>query len=138
MTAESFERWVTEMLIPRLPSASVIITDNCTIHSKDEVNFPKSTSWKRVLVEWLQSQGVAVDPGWLRAEVWRQCKARRPEPSYRIDRIFREHGHTVIRTPPYYPIELVWADVKRWLASNNTFKISDLRDLTDGSALAQA
>ncbi len=93
-----------------------------------------------MLVEWLQSQGVEVDPRWLRAEVWRLCKARRPEPSYRIDRIFRENGHTVICTPPYHPefqpIELVWANVKRHIAANQTFKIKDLGDLTE-RALAQ-
>ena len=90
--------------------------------------------------------------------MWNQCKARRPLPLYEIDQILWEWGHTVIRTPPYHPeyqsIELVWADVKRWLGpagrgraaggsgSNNrlanTFKISDLRagDLTV-RALAQ-
>ena len=81
-------------------------------------------------MEWLQSKRVEVDPGWLRPELWRQCKARQPQPAYLMDRLLREAGYTVIRIPPYHPkyqpIELVWADVKRHNQARNPFKISVL------------
>jgi transposase len=43
-------------------------------------------------------------------------------------------GHTALRLPPYHPdlnpTELIWADVKQWVASKNTtFKIKDVEQL---------
>jgi transposase len=46
----------------------------------------------------------------------------------------KKEGHTVIRLPPYHcelnPIELVWSQVKGYVARNNTtFKMEDVRRL---------
>lgn len=50
-------------------------------------------------------------------------KNHKPEPVYYIDELLGEHGHTVIRLPPYHcdlnPIELVWAMVKKRIAEEN-------------------
>ena len=82
------------------------------------------------MVQWLQAAGVEVDPKWLKPECWQQCKNRKPQPRYRVDRMLREAGHSVLRTPPYHPeyqpIELVWKDIKMHVARNNTFKIGDI------------
>jgi hypothetical protein len=44
--------------------------------------------------------------------------------SYKIDRIFAEHNHSILRLPLYHPElnpnELIWATVKNWVAQNNT------------------
>jgi len=42
---------------------------------------------------------------------------------YVIDEILKSYGHTVLRLPPYHcdfnPIELIWADIKKFIAKNN-------------------
>lgn len=48
--------------------------------------------------------------------------------------ILESFGHTALRLPPYHPdlnpIETIWAQVKKWVASrNNTFKIDDVQKL---------
>lgn len=47
-----------------------------------------------------------------------------------------EHGHSVLRLPPYHPdlnpIELIWSDLKNWVSSRNvTFKIEDVQKLCE-------
>ncbi|KAJ8315588.1 hypothetical protein KUTeg_007738 [Tegillarca granosa] len=53
-----------------------------------------------------------------------------------IDYTLREHGHKILRLPPYHadlnPIELIWADLKSYVASQNLkFKLSDLQQLAE-------
>jgi hypothetical protein len=48
---------------------------------------------------------------------------------------FDLHGHEVIRTPVRHyelnPIELIWAQVKGFVAKNNTtFRLKDVKELT--------
>ncbi|CAH4034426.1 unnamed protein product [Pieris brassicae] len=54
--------------------------------------------------------------------------------SYVIDEMAKAAGVEVLRLPPYHcelnPIELVWADVKGYVARNNTtFKMVDVKKL---------
>ena len=65
-------------------------------------------------------------------------KQYRSDPRYRIDQLFREAGHTVLRLPPYHcnlnPIELIWSQLKRYVAANNvTFKLPDFQQLAEGA-----
>ena len=54
---------------------------------------------------------------------------------YKTDKIANLHGHAVIRTPVRHcelnPIELIWVQVKGFVAKNNTtFRIKDVKELT--------
>ncbi|CAK9796228.1 hypothetical protein ANTQUA_LOCUS677 [Anthophora quadrimaculata] len=47
--------------------------------------------------------------------------------AYKVDQMAQQHGHTVLRLPPYIihmyelnPIELIWAEVKRNIKIRNT------------------
>ncbi|PSN50639.1 hypothetical protein C0J52_15152 [Blattella germanica] len=56
--------------------------------------------------------------------------------TYEIETIAAANGHTVIRLPPYHchfnPIELIWAQVKGYVAANNkTFRIADVERLVE-------
>ena len=55
-----------------------------------------------------------------------------PSPRYEIDEIAEQHGHEVIRTPPYHPelqpIETCWAVVKNHIARNCEFTIKKLEE----------
>ncbi|CAK1600061.1 unnamed protein product [Parnassius mnemosyne] len=53
---------------------------------------------------------------------------------YAVDEMAAERGVTVLRLPPYQcelnPIELIWAQVKEYVARNNkTFKMKDIKKL---------
>jgi len=46
-----------------------------------------------------------------------------PAPTYALDELAAEHGHEILRTPPYHPelqpIETCWAVVKNQIARKN-------------------
>lgn len=53
---------------------------------------------------------------------------------YVVDEMAKAQGKTVLRLPPYHcelnPIELIWAQVKNWVArKNTTFKLPDVKNL---------
>jgi transposase len=53
-----------------------------------------------------------------------------------IDHILSSYGYTVLRLPPYHPdlnpIEMIWSQVKQWLARINiTFKTEDVKLLCE-------
>ncbi|KAF2895848.1 hypothetical protein ILUMI_10327 [Ignelater luminosus] len=55
---------------------------------------------------------------------------------YKIDYLFSQHGHTILRLPPYHldlnPIEMIWASVKNYVAANNvTLKHADAKRLAE-------
>ena len=55
--------------------------------------------------------------------------------SFHIDKYLKSKGHVCLRLPPYHPqlnpIELVWAEIKRLLAlQNTTFKLNNIEKLT--------
>lgn len=54
-----------------------------------------------------------------------------------VDKIALDHGHRVVRLPPYHcqynPIELIWVQVKGYVSKRNTFRIADLKPLTEES-----
>lgn len=58
--------------------------------------------------------------------------------NYVIDNIIKNAGHIPLRTPPYMcelnPIELAWAQVKKFIRDRNTsgdFSFSKLREIAD-------
>lgn len=73
----------------------------------------------------------------LKSELYEIIKKHKPrEKKYEIDRMAREHGHTVVRLPPYHcdlnPIELIWANVKNYVARHNTtWKMKDVAALCE-------
>ena len=68
-------------------------------------------------------------------------KAHKPQPIYKIDSIIREHGHEILHLPPYHcelnPIELIWSQIKGYVArQNNAFKLKPVVKLVE-NAIAQ-
>jgi hypothetical protein len=57
-------------------------------------------------------------------ELYEKIKIHKPNRQvYVIDKLLSEHGHSVLRLPPYHPelnpIELMWALVKNYVAAHN-------------------
>lgn len=124
MNGEKFTEWFTSMLCS-LPEPSIIIMDNAPYHSMQIDKPPAQSQKKADIVAWLRKNGVDANMNMLKAELVRLLKENKPTKiRYVIDEIALEHGHRVIRLPPYHceynAIELVWAQIKGYAARHNT------------------
>jgi transposase len=96
---------------------------------------PNSNTRKQVMIDWLVERNITHDTTHTKPELYgiiKQHKTRNPR--YKLDTLLHEHGHNVLRLPPYHPefnpIEKIWAIVKNWVAARNTtFKMADVEDL---------
>jgi transposase len=104
MNWENFSKWFLFQLIPNIEPGSMIILDNARYHNVlVEDSAPNSGNKKEQLRSWLSHN----------------------------DKLAKEHGISILRTPPYHPelqpIETCWAVVKNYMADNCDFSMSGLR-----------
>lgn len=136
MNFVNFKKWLEEKLIPNLAANSVVVIDNASYHNKLDERCPTQATRKDDVKDWLRNHGLPFRDDMLKAELLNICKRNKPDqPKYTIDTILRQHGHDVVRLPPYHPdlnpIELIWSRLKRDVAEKNfTFKIRDIEQLT--------
>ncbi|CAK1602201.1 unnamed protein product [Parnassius mnemosyne] len=76
------------------------------------------------MIDWLKYRNIDHSGSMLKPQLYQlilQNKARFVE--YKIDHLLQEHGHSVLRLPPYHPdfnpIENIWAMVKGYVAKKN-------------------
>lgn len=126
MNSENFCTWITKQLIPNLPSESVVVVDNASYHNWLQDPPPSSKNRKAEIKKWLEDR-VELNPdvNWTKRLLLQKLREIRPDHlQYGIDAIFKAHGHTVLRLPPYHPdlnpIEVVWGVTKRAIAAENT------------------
>ncbi|XP_075740803.1 uncharacterized protein LOC142787056 [Rhipicephalus microplus] len=104
-----FEEWFTDKLLPNIPPNSVIVMDIAPYHSVAFEKAPTKSTRKADIQLWLTKKVFRCQ---------RTCIV------YRIDTLAATHGHEVLRVPPYHcefdPIELVWSQVKGYIAARNT------------------
>lgn len=135
MNHKMYMKWLTDKLIPNLPEKSVLVIDNAPYHNVQLDKSPTSNSKKSEMEAWLLSKNIPFHEKMLKVELYELIKRHKPAyKKYVIDDTLQKHGHSVLRLPPYHPelnaIELIWADVKNWVAANNvTFKIADVKQL---------
>lgn len=142
MNYTNYEKWLKEKLIPNLPPRSVLIIDNAPYHNVQNEKPPHSRSRRDQMISWLQkhlpeNELKKINFSVLRnPEIYQIILPLKPAPSFKIDTLLAQNNHTVLRLPPYHPelnpIELIWATLKKWVASHNvTFKMDDVIELTD-------
>lgn len=135
MNFANYKKWLIEKLIPNLPPRSVLVIDNASYHNVQVYKVPTSNSTKLEMIAWLKKCDISFPEHMLKVELYELIKNRRDEfKRFCIDDLLEEKGHSVLRLPPYHPelnpIELVWADVKNWVARNNvSLKMSDVISL---------
>jgi transposase len=136
MNSQNFEKWLIEKLIPGLPKNSVLVLDNAPYHNYQTEKLPTSHSKKSDLMQWLSDKNIPFTSNMFKPELYKLVQMNKPlHKTYKIDSILQNHGHTVIRLPPYHPdlnpIELIWAQLKQSVAKNNTtFRNTDIINLT--------
>ena len=135
MNGKHFEEWIETKVLPNLPKGSVIVMDNASYHSVRSEKAPTSNSKKEDMKNWLLQNNVSVPEKINKKDLYELVKIHKPRlPKYRIDEMAREHGHQIIRLPPYHcdlnPIELIWAQIKDYVAKHNKdFNIKTIEKL---------
>jgi transposase len=140
MNFENFQKWFVGSLLPRIPACSLIVMDNAPYHNVyvEGVFYPTTSTKKAELIDWLQQNHPAMyEASMLKLELLQLCRNLCPKPEYELDRIAKEHGHEILRTPQYHPelqpIETCWGVVKNHCATKCDFTIQGLRShLEDG------
>jgi transposase len=138
MNADQFQKWFSEMLLPNIPSNSIIIMDNATYHKAlAEESAPIATSSKEKIRNWLEKNDIPCRDDCLKVELVTMLNKIAPNPTYIIDEMADKNGHTVLRTPPYHPelqpIELCWGIVKNEVARNCNFTMQNLENQLEGA-----
>jgi transposase len=124
MNWDNFSGWFQEKLLKNIPENSLIIMDNAAYHNVlAEEAFPKKSHSIKRLREWLSNNAIPWTKDMLKAELFELCSRLATKPEFLIDNIANNHGHSVLRTPPYHPelqpIETCWAIVKNHVAQQN-------------------
>ncbi|XP_074039431.1 uncharacterized protein [Leptinotarsa decemlineata] len=136
MNGESFEQWFSKVL-PHLEDNAVIVMDNAPYYSRRLEKIPTTSSKKVEIQNWLPSKNISFEDSMLRVQLLKIVKERKLEyQKYIVDEIAAGQNKIVLPLPPYHcelnSIELIWADVKNFVAQHNTtFKFADLKVLFD-------
>lgn len=133
VNAAVFEEWFKNKLLPNIAPKSAIVMDNAPCHSVLLEEVP-TLAWKKAAIsEWLVRKGVQPSQNLLKAELYELAKRCPVAKAYRIDAIAEEAGHKVVRLPAhhcqYNPLELIWGQVRSYVARRNAPKTSDLQPL---------
>ncbi|XP_068232177.1 uncharacterized protein [Palaemon carinicauda] len=109
--------------------------DNASNHSVI-IDKPSTISdRKHIIEEWLIEKGETPTDDLRKSELLEmvQLSSSRIEKDYVTDKMACENGHRIVRLPPYHcqynPIELIWGQVKKYVAKKNDFKMANLKSL---------
>lgn len=132
MNWELFQKWFTEKLIPNIPDNSIIVMDNAPYHNiLAESSAPTPMCSKKRILTWLEDNNIPCKDDCLKVELVEVLRKIAPEPTYAIDLLAIQYGHTVIRTPPYHPelqpIEICWGILKNEIGRNCDFSMDGLK-----------
>lgn len=131
MNQEMFTKWFTDKLLPNIPERSLIIMDNASYHNVLSAHSaPTATCKKEKIRLWLEKNDLPLKADCLKVELIEILNKIAPSPTYALDEIAAEHGHEILRTPPYHPelqpIETCWAVVKNQIARTCDFTMANL------------
>jgi transposase len=136
MNESTFLSWFENQLMPALKSPSVIVLDNTSYHNikTEETVVPTFNQRKVVLQDYLSKHNIPFQPLETKKQLYEKIKFKKPLSVFKTDQIANLHGHEVLRTPVRHcelnPIELIWSQVKGFVAENNTtFRLKDVKEL---------
>jgi hypothetical protein len=98
---------------------------------------PNFNQRKAVLQDFLSKHNIPFQPIETKKQLYEKIKFKKPLSVFKTDKIANLHGHEVLRTPVRHcelnHIELIWVQVKRFVAENNTtFRLKDVKELAYG------
>ena len=103
---------------------------------------PSFNQRKAVLQDFLSKHNISFQPLEAKKQLYEKIKFKKSLSVFKTDKISNLHGHKVLRTSVRHcelnPIELIWAQVKGFVAENNTtFRLKDVKELVYGRGLAE-
>lgn len=104
-------------------------------HSRKLEKIPTTASKKSDIQNWLRSKNIQFEESFLKVQLLAIVKEHKKAfDKYIVDEMAKAQNKIVLRLPPYHcelnPIELVWADLKGYVAvKNTTFKFADMKNL---------
>lgn len=123
MDTKNFVKWLNEKLLPNLPPNGIVVIDNAPYHSTQSKKIPCQSSLKSEMQSWLTDNNISFDQMMTKPELYHIIRINKPEKKNVVDELLREHGHEVVRLPPYHcdlnPIEYIWNLVKQRVADKN-------------------
>jgi len=133
MNADVFKKWFLNTLLPNLSKPSIIVMDNATYHNTLSAHSAPTPSCSKAKIRyWLEANDIPCRDDCLKVELVEMLKKIGPAPTYVIDELARQHGHEVVRTPPYppelQPIETCWAVMKNDIARHCEFTLKNLEE----------
>jgi transposase len=131
MNHELFTKWFNDKLLPNIPEGSLVIMDNAAYHNVLSAHSaPTATCKKEKIRSWLERNNIPLSEDCLKVEMVEILNKVAPSPTYALDEIAEEHGHEILRTPPYHPelqpIETCWGVVKNQIARTCDFTMANL------------
>jgi transposase len=136
MDGPCFENWFENKLLPNLVRKTVIVMDNAPYHSVKTELLPNQSWNKNNIMDWLRQKDIFFEENYLKCELLEVvAQFKQNFDNYKIEELCKQQNNVkVLRLPPYHcelnPIEMVWSQVKRHVAVNNsTFKAKDMEDL---------
>lgn len=122
-TAELFEEWFKNCLLPNIPQNSVIVMDNASYHSRQLHKAPSSNNTKLEIQNYMAANDIYFEESYKKSDLLEVLKTFCIKKVYVCDTLAEEIGHTVLRLPPYYcifnPIEHMWHQLKSLVRSEN-------------------
>jgi hypothetical protein len=109
------------------------VVDNASYHNVQINWHSTSNARKAEMLSWLDKHGIRYSSNMTKVELYDLIKMHKPQyETFAIDGLLAEHGHMVIRLPPYHPdlnpIEKIWGIVKNRVAAKNvTFNLRDVQ-----------
>ncbi|XP_047022563.1 uncharacterized protein LOC124634839 [Helicoverpa zea] len=134
MDAHNFEKWFS-LILSKIESGSVIVMDNAPYHSRKVEKLPTTATRKADIQEWLKNKNIPFEEKDLRATLLEKVKhVKHLYQKFVVDDMAKEKNVLVLRLPPYHcelnPIELIWAQMKGYVAQNNkSFKLKEVQQL---------
>ena len=122
-----FLEWFENQLMPALKNPSLVVLDNASYHNvkTEDTVCPHFSQKKAVLQSYLTQHNIPFFATDTKKVLYEKKKQKKTPVIYKTDKIANLHGHEL------KPIELIWAQVKGFVAKNNTtFQLIDVKELT--------
>ncbi|XP_072398350.1 uncharacterized protein [Diabrotica undecimpunctata] len=131
MNSTIFEEWFKNTLLPNITSGSVTVIDNDSYHSRLHKRIPNSSSSKQELKDFLSENDLYFEDNYNKKQLLEVFRTKTYKKQYIVNTIAIQHGHNVLRLPPYFcifnPIELIWGQVKKRIRRKNSFPKFDAK-----------
>jgi transposase len=126
MNSFVFLEWFENQLMPALKNPSLVVLHNASYHlvKTEDTMCPNFSQKKAVLKNYLTQHNIPFSATDTKKVLYEKIEQKKTPVVYKTDKIANLHGHEVIRTPVRHcelnPIELIWSQVKGFMAKNST------------------